>query len=129
MYEITVRVAPIAAAHAIKDHWSECKNIHGHNWEVFVTVAGSNLDKEGILVDFGWLKRIIRDKVFNELDHSIINDKIHVDNASTEVVAEWIYNQLVQIITPDLSVRITKVRVVETENNEACYIPEPLSLR
>ena len=38
----------------------KCENLHGHNWKIEVCVSGSKLDEAGVLVDFGIIKKEVR---------------------------------------------------------------------
>ncbi len=39
MYQITVEKS-FSAAHTLPDHPGKCRNLHGHNWDVRVTLGG-----------------------------------------------------------------------------------------
>ena len=68
------------AAHALYGYDGKCKNIHGHNYNLFVTVIGvpvsdnSNV-KCGMVMDFGDLKKIVNSEVIEKFDHSVIFNK------------------------------------------------------
>ena len=54
-----------------------CRNIHGHSYRLFVTVAGTPSDrdddpKKGMVMDFGDLKRIVRRLVVEPFDHALV---------------------------------------------------------
>ncbi len=64
-------------AHALKDYDGPCRNIHGHSYELFVTVVGEPIKdihspKNGMLIDFGDLKRIVRINIIDQLDHALL---------------------------------------------------------
>ena len=65
------------AAHALYAYDGKCKNIHGHNYNLFVTVIGvpvtdnSNV-KGGMVMDFGDLKKIVNSEIIEKFDHSVI---------------------------------------------------------
>ena len=64
-------------AHALKDYDGLCKNIHGHSYLLYVTVIGEpaktpNQPKDGMVMDFGDLKSIIRKSIINKLDHALV---------------------------------------------------------
>lgn len=64
-------------AHALLNYDGPCKNIHGHSYELFVTVIGtpihdSNNPKNGMLIDFGDLKRLVRSFIIDKLDHALV---------------------------------------------------------
>ena len=65
------------AAHALAGYDGKCRNIHGHSYELQVTVKGMPVDepgnpKNGMVIDFHDLKRIVNEEVVERLDHSFI---------------------------------------------------------
>ena len=63
--------------HALPGHDGLCKNIHGHSYELLVTLIGvpisdPNSPKYGMVIDFKDLKGIIKGLIVDELDHSLI---------------------------------------------------------
>ena len=68
------------AAHALYGYDGKCKNIHGHNYKLFVTVIGSPTSdssnvKFGMVMDFDDLKKIVKAEIIKEFDHSVIFNK------------------------------------------------------
>ncbi len=64
-------------AHALFGYDGPCKNIHGHTYHLSVTLLGSpsqNLEdvKLGMVVDFGDLKKIVKENILNEYDHALV---------------------------------------------------------
>jgi len=64
-------------AHALKDYDGLCRNIHGHSYELKVTIAGRPIaDKKspklGMVMDFGDLKKIVRDQIVDRYDHALV---------------------------------------------------------
>jgi len=64
-------------AHALPGYDGLCKNIHGHSYEMLVTVAGQpisdvNNPKYGMVMDFGDLKKIVRKIIVEVFDHSLV---------------------------------------------------------
>jgi 6-pyruvoyltetrahydropterin/6-carboxytetrahydropterin synthase len=64
-------------AHALPGHDGLCSNIHGHSYELLVTLIGepvndSSSPKYGMVIDFKDLKRIIKGLIVDELDHSMV---------------------------------------------------------
>jgi len=64
-------------AHSLPGHDGLCKNIHGHSYELLVTLIGEPITdpqspKYGMVIDFKDLKRIIKGLIVDEIDHSII---------------------------------------------------------
>ena len=63
-------------AHALWNYDGPCRNIHGHSYQLFVTVTGQpsedlNDTKLGMVIDFSDLKRIVNQHVVEYFDHSI----------------------------------------------------------
>ena len=55
MFELTT-IVDFEAAHCLRDYPGKCSRLHGHNWQVEVTVAGTKLNELGLLIDFRDLK-------------------------------------------------------------------------
>ena len=68
-------------AHALMGYDGLCKHIHGHSYELFVTVIGFPIEEEsnpklGMVMDFGDLKKIVKEEVVEKMDHCLIlNEK------------------------------------------------------
>ena len=64
-------------AHALWNYDGLCKNIHGHTYKLYVTVLGEpiqdvNDQKNGMVIDFGDLKRIVKGEIVDPLDHAMV---------------------------------------------------------
>jgi 6-pyruvoyltetrahydropterin/6-carboxytetrahydropterin synthase len=64
-------------AHALPGHDGLCSNIHGHSYELLVTLIGQPIDdktspKYGMVIDFKDLKGIIKGLIVDDLDHSLL---------------------------------------------------------
>lgn len=64
-------------AHALKGYDGPCRNIHGHSYELLVTVSGNpitdiNSPKLGMVMDFGDLKKIVRTAIVDIFDHALV---------------------------------------------------------
>lgn len=67
-------------AHALWNYDGLCKNIHGHTYKLYVTVLGEPINnpedkKNGMVIDFGDLKRIVKTEIVDQLDHSMVINK------------------------------------------------------
>lgn len=67
-------------AHALYGHDGPCKNIHGHSYQLSVTISGKpNKEKGnpklGMVLDFSDLKKIIENHIIQPLDHSLVLNK------------------------------------------------------
>jgi len=89
------------AAHRIKLPDGQWENVHGHTWQLHVTVEGP-LQGNGLVIDFCEVDKIVRDKVLSRLHHQDLNDQF--PQPSAECVAVWVWDQL-----SDLALKEVKV--------------------
>ncbi len=66
--------------HALYGYDGKCKNVHGHSYKLSVTVIGkpirdNNHVKLGMVIDFGDLKKIVKEEIVNVYDHATIFNK------------------------------------------------------
>jgi 6-pyruvoyltetrahydropterin/6-carboxytetrahydropterin synthase len=123
MFEVTVEDT-FAAGHYLRNYKGKCENPHGHNYKVRVTLAGNELDKAGLLLDFKDLREVMR-HVTDRLDHQMINDiePFKVINPSAENLAKYFFdesNSRLKAVTNG-RVRIQSVTVYETDTTTATY--------
>ena len=72
-------------AHALKGYDGLCRNIHGHSYELLVTITGVPVSdkssaKLGMVMDFGDLKKIVRKSIIDEFDHALVLSHESVDD-------------------------------------------------
>src|ERR1700745_1828338 len=123
MYEVTVEDT-CAAGHCLRNYKGKCENPHGHNCTVRVTLAGKELDKAGLLLDFKDLRDVMK-HVIDRLDHQMINDlePFTVLNPSAENLAKYFYDETnahLDRVTAG-RVRVKNVTVFETDTTTATY--------
>lgn len=66
--------------HALFGYDGKCKNVHGHSYKLSVTVIGepitdTNNVKYGMVIDFGDLKKIVKEEVVDIFDHATVFNK------------------------------------------------------
>ena len=123
MFEVTVEHT-FAAAHYLRDYKGKCERLHGHNYKIFVTMRGAQLDKAGMLVDFTELKRALQ-AVTEPFDHRFLNELAPFDtlNPSAENMARFFAEKLMDELKVEVPVEVAEVRVYETEKQSAVYKP------
>jgi len=123
MFEVSVEQT-FAAGHALRNYKGKCENVHGHNYRVRITVQGDQLDSTGLLVDFLDVKSLIGG-VVDYLDHQFINDLPPFDelNPSAENIAKYFYDRVSGGLTNEVPVRVSEVKVWETDTSSAVYRP------
>jgi 6-pyruvoyltetrahydropterin/6-carboxytetrahydropterin synthase len=123
MFEVTIEET-FAAGHALRNYKGKCENMHGHNYRCQVTLEGAELDSIGLLVDFVELKRVVH-SVLDRMDHQWLNEFPPFDaiNPSAENMAKYIYDEVHQELKTREGVRVTFVRLWETDTAFATYRP------
>lgn len=116
MFELSVE-SHFSSAHRLLNYQGKCENLHGHNWKVEITVAGENLDKSGMLIDFKILKAQLKE-VLEDLDHKDLNnlEAFREVSPSSENIAKYIYEKLKESMP-----QLKQVAVWETEKARAVY--------
>lgn len=71
-------------AHRLWNHAGQCKNIHGHSYVFKISVKGDICLSTGMVLDFQFLKRIIKD-IVGYWDHALI---LHVDDPLVNYMRE-----------------------------------------
>jgi 6-pyruvoyltetrahydropterin/6-carboxytetrahydropterin synthase len=66
--------------HALYGYDGKCRNVHGHSYKLSVTVVGRPIDdpshvKFGMVIDFGDLKRIVKEEIVDLFDHATVFNK------------------------------------------------------
>ncbi|MCW5514805.1 6-pyruvoyl trahydropterin synthase family protein [Muriicola sp. Z0-33] len=66
--------------HALYGYDGKCRNVHGHSYKLSVTVIGvpikdSDDVKLGMVIDFGDLKKIVKEEVVDPFDHATVFNK------------------------------------------------------
>ena len=121
MFEVTIEET-FAAGHALRNYRGKCENVHGHNYRCQVTVEGSDVDENGLLVDFVELKKIVH-SVLDRLDHQWLNDYPPFDkiNPSAENIAKYIFDEVHAGLGVREGVSLGQVRLWETDTAYAVY--------
>lgn len=63
--------------HALYGYDGKCKNVHGHSYKLAVTVIGTPIAditnvKFGMVIDFGDLKKIVKEEIVDLFDHATV---------------------------------------------------------
>lgn len=86
----------------------KCARLHGHSFQVRVTITGELDPVLGWVMDFADVKAACRG-VHDRLDHQYLNDIEGLENPTSEEIARWIWRAL----KPALSL-LSMVEVRET---------------
>ena len=119
MYELIVKKS-FSAAHSLREYKGDCARMHGHNWQLQISISAEKLDDTGFAIDFNLLDKITAE-VISRFDHTYINDVSPFDqiNPTAENIARVIYydikKQLPQVI------HLQGVKLWETETYSVTY--------
>ena len=77
-------------AHVLWNYDGPCRNVHGHSYRLFVTLSGTPVNdpenpKNGMVIDFTDLKRIVKKEIVNVFDHAVVVSN-RFDKEKTEAV-------------------------------------------
>ena len=108
-FEAAHRLPMVPPAH-------KCARMHGHSFEVEITVAGEIDERMGWLVDYAEITKVVEPLLKNELDHRSLNDVPGLENPTSEVLCGWLWQRL----RPQLQL-LSKITVAETCTARCSY--------
>lgn len=83
------------AAHRLpnvpEDH--KCARLHGHSFVVRIEVEGPVGDESGWVMDFSTISEAF-EPILTRLDHYYLNEIPGLENPTSEVLAQWIWQEL-----------------------------------
>lgn len=85
----------IEAAHRLPNlpEQHKCRRLHGHSFGIEIHVAGPLTAKEGWIMDFADVTRAFQ-PLYDQLDHHYLNDIPGLENPTSEILAQWIWQRL-----------------------------------
>lgn len=126
------------SAHFLAGYKGKCSNIHGHRWKVEIKVKSETLieggQMDGMIVDFGELKRDVKEMV-NYYDHSLIIEEGTMREKTLKCLLEDKFNIIQVKFRPtaenfakfffdymrEQGYNVKSAEVYETPNNSAVY--------
>ena len=114
-------VTDFASAHSLRDYPGDCARLHGHNWQVEVSVCSQVLDDSGIAIDFREIKKQTK-LVVKRLDHQYLNEIKPFDilNPTAENIAKYFFDEIALLIT-NKYVKVKEVTIWETPRSAVTY--------
>ena len=113
------------AAHSLPYYEGACHELHGHSYQLEVTVQG-DLNKDstdpkcGMVIDFKDLKKIVKEVVIDRYDHNYLNQSFSNPTAENMVI-KIAFDIMASL--PD-NVMLVSCKLWETEDSYAEYHPE-----
>ena len=131
MYSVTKRIE-FCYGHRLLDYDGMCRHPHGHNAVAEIEVQAESLDARNMVVDFGDIKRLVKEWIDRELDHRMIlrqddplvgalralGEPVYVldSNPTAERIARLVFD-----ISREHGLPVTRVTVWETPSSWATY--------
>lgn len=146
MFEVT-KEFNFEAGHTLDQHTGKCRNLHGHNYKVFVTMRSKDLNDMEMVKDFYDLNKFAK-PMFDEFDHAFMfnrncKDKFEKDiykvlkkherkimelpyRSTAENMAKYFLTRLNAEMKQESNrdVKISKVVVYETPTSFATYMED-----
>ncbi|MDD3877906.1 MAG: 6-carboxytetrahydropterin synthase [Bacteroidales bacterium] len=113
-------------AHALLGYDGLCKNIHGHSYILWVTLRGEpdceeQNPKNGMLMDFSVLSKLIKDNIISKYDHALLLNKntngelLKSFSSGFERIILLDYQPTCENIIADMACQIKNVLPINTE--------------
>lgn len=79
-------------AHTLYGYDGLCRNIHGHSYYLEITLVGEPRNepihpKDGMVMDFGQIKEIVKAQIVNRFDHALMVNS-HVPEKQKEILRQ-----------------------------------------
>jgi len=121
--------------HRLMNYEGKCKFPHGHNALVEIVCKSDKLDDRGMVVDFGDIKRVVKEFIDTNWDHKMLlrrddplveefqkrGDPVYLfdENPTAETFAKHLYE-----MSKEKGLPVHEVRFYETPNSAAVYREE-----
>lgn len=127
-------------AHAIHGYSGQCKQIHGHSYELHITVSANEKNDQylpgtAFVIDFKELKQLVISNVINMLDHKLVLSRDYISShpgilseenlflfdaePSAENLLLFIKSILSTMLPP--TVNLTGLKLFETKDSYASW--------
>lgn len=83
-----------------------CRRVHGHTFDVRVTLRGPLDPGRQWVVDFAEVEAIWRARVHDVLDHRLLNDVFGLEDPTSEAIAAWCWRELHQELPALTSIEV-----------------------
>ena len=130
-------------AHAIHGYQGACKNIHGHSYELHVTLGTVNIQKDyipspGFIIDFKQIKNLVHTALIEKFDHSLVLSRAYLQDHPTnnihdnliiwdvEPSAENILIYMQRVLNDRLpdDIKLLQIKLYETKDSFAEWIAD-----
>ena len=145
MYYVSKNLKSFATTHRLgKGYPNKCKNLHGHNYFVEVTLKSEILDQYGMVIDFGDIKKYFDTWLQENWDHATLvsaddgsllgflqseDQRKYVvpsgNNSTAEWMSKFLFVKFSQILQENnRNIKMHAVKVWETKDSYATYMEQ-----
>ncbi|HON55630.1 MAG TPA: 6-carboxytetrahydropterin synthase QueD [bacterium] len=115
---LVTKIFKFDSAHNLLNYKGACENVHGHTYNLEVSLKCSKDKNNGLAFDFNLIKEIVNKKIIDKLDHRYLNEIINQPTA--ENICEWIWSELITEFTTD-NVKLFEIKLYEGPNSYITY--------
>lgn len=141
MMELTTYTELEIAHRLLTSYAQKCRHLHGHRYEVEITVASpSGLNKDGMIVDFKLLKEVVKEVLDDKWDHGACfnradrisefmlkdaeRERLHIIDANPTLewmVGKWVEDLNTAFREKGIDLVVTKLKASETAKNTVTW--------
>lgn len=126
------KIVHFCYGHRLLDYDGRCRHLHGHNGVIEVRIASDSLGADGMVVDFGEIRDVVKGWVDENLDHRMLlcrddpavavlrelGEPLYLldENPTAENIAKEIYERV-----RERGLAVSEVRLQETPSSWAIY--------
>ena len=130
-FQVT-KVIEFSYGHRLLEYEGKCRHLHGHNGLLEVDIDADELDRLGMVIDFGEVNDVIKTWVNDNLDHRMLlwrrdpvvpvleqmNEPLYLmdENPTAENIAKVIWQA-----AHAAGLQVSEVRLWETSTSRATY--------
>tara|TARA_B100000963_G_C22519580_1_gene622367 strand:- start:404 stop:760 length:357 start_codon:yes stop_codon:yes gene_type:complete len=100
------------AAHYLSDIGDnqDYKKMHGHSYEVVITLSGKVNHDNNWVMDLEELDKLVKPEI-SLLDHSTLNNVVGLENPTSENIAKWLWIKIKEKAPNLQSVEVNRPRI------------------
>ena len=71
-----------------------CKQTHGHTFNITLYINGDINPKDGFVIDFFDIDKVMKNKILPLIDHKLLNEIGGLENPTSENLIKWIWKKI-----------------------------------
>ena len=98
----------------------KCRRVHGHSYQLTITIAGEVDPAMGWILDFAQIDEVVG-PVVAKLDHRLLNDVDGLDNPTCEHLAAYLWQRIAPGLSVAQDIVMSEVVVSETPDSRCVF--------